>query len=159
MCKATIRKCSFYSSFGNNRFIVSSLPRQFMLPVHFSPSAPLCYDNVWPSVTYTRGSRVNGSRSSKHALHHTKGRCLELAIPYFAILNLGFASNECAERVAPPLSMPPGIPVREFPGIEDPKIPGGNSREFLKLWGKLWGIYRSFVFFSNFYCWFWHFSV
>ena len=25
-----------------------------------------------------------------------------------------------------PRSRPPGIPVREFPGIADPKIPGGN---------------------------------
>jgi len=39
---------------------------------------------------------------------------------------------------------PPGIPVREFlPGIAEPKIPGGNSREFLKFWRELRGIYRS----------------
>jgi len=31
-----------------------------------------------------------------------------------------------------------------------PKIPGGNSREFLKFWRELRGIYRSFVFFPIF---------
>ena len=45
---------------------------------------------------------------------------------------------------------PPGIPVREFPGIADPKIPGGNSREFLKFWRELRGIYRNFVSFPSF---------
>ena len=45
---------------------------------------------------------------------------------------------------------PPGIPVREFPGIAEPKIPGGNSREFLKFWRELRGIYMSFVFFPIF---------
>jgi len=39
---------------------------------------------------------------------------------------------------------------REFPGIAEPKIPGGNSREFLKFWRELRGIYRSFVFFPIF---------
>ena len=33
-----------------------------------------------------------------------------------------------------------------------PKIPGGNSREFLKFWRKLRGISRVLSFFSNFYC-------
>ena len=47
-------------------------------------------------------------------------------------------------------SRPPGIPVREFSGIAQPKIPGGNSREFLKFWRELRGIYRSFVFFPIF---------
>jgi len=37
---------------------------------------------------------------------------------------------------------PPGIPIREFPGIVDPKIPGGNSWEFLKFWRELRGISR-----------------
>jgi len=32
----------------------------------------------------------------------------------------------------------------------DPKIPGGNSQEFLKFWRELRGIYRSFVFFPIF---------
>ena len=41
-------------------------------------------------------------------------------------------------------------PVREFPGIAEPKIPGGNSREFLKFWRELRGIYRSFVFYPIF---------
>ena len=41
---------------------------------------------------------------------------------------------------------------RVFPGIAQPKIPGGNSREFLKFRRELRGIYRSFVFFSYFYC-------
>ena len=42
-----------------------------------------------------------------------------------------------------------GIPgnSRESP---TPTIPGGNSREFLKLWRELRGIYRSYVFFSIF---------
>ena len=40
--------------------------------------------------------------------------------------------------------------LTEFPGIADPQIPGGNSREFLKFWRELRGIYRSFVFFSIF---------
>ena len=44
---------------------------------------------------------------------------------------------------------PPGIPVREFPGIADPKIPGGNSREFLKFWREL-REFIGFVFFSIF---------
>ena len=57
------------------------------------------------------------------------------------------------------VARPPGIPVREFPGIATPKIPGGNSREFLKFWRELRGIYRSFVFFFNFYCSLWHFIV
>jgi len=35
-------------------------------------------------------------------------------------------------------------------GIAEPKIPGGNSREFLKFWRELRGIYRSFVFFPIF---------
>ena len=48
------------------------------------------------------------------------------------------------------IARPPGFPVRELPGIADPKIPGGNSREFLKLWRELRGIYRSFVFFPIF---------
>ena len=48
------------------------------------------------------------------------------------------------------LARPPGIPVREFPGIADPKIPAGNSRKFLKFWRELRGIYRSFVFFPIF---------
>ena len=39
---------------------------------------------------------------------------------------------------------------REFPGIADPKIPGGNSRKFLKFWRELRGIYGSFVFFTIF---------
>jgi len=39
---------------------------------------------------------------------------------------------------------------REFPGIAEPKIPDGNSREFLKFWRELRGIYRSFVFFPIF---------
>jgi len=39
---------------------------------------------------------------------------------------------------------------REFPGIAEPKIPGGNSREFLKFWRELRGIYRNFVFFHIF---------
>ena len=39
---------------------------------------------------------------------------------------------------------------REFPGIAEPTIPGGNSREFLKFWRELRGIYRSFVFFPIF---------
>ena len=47
-------------------------------------------------------------------------------------------------------SRPPGIPVREFPGIAEPKIPGGNSREFMKFWRELRRIYRSFVFFPIF---------
>ena len=38
----------------------------------------------------------------------------------------------------------------EFPGIAEPKIPGGNSREFLKFWRELRGIYRSLVFFPIF---------
>ena len=48
------------------------------------------------------------------------------------------------------IARPPGFPIRELPGIADPKIPGGNSREFLKLWRELRGIYRSFVFFPIF---------
>jgi len=52
--------------------------------------------------------------------------------------------------VLPPLPRPPGIPVREFPGIADPKIPGRNSREFMKFWRELRGIYRRFVFFPIF---------
>jgi len=40
---------------------------------------------------------------------------------------------------------------REFPGIAEPKIPGGNSREFLKFWRELRGIYTSFVFFLPFF--------
>ena len=35
-------------------------------------------------------------------------------------------------------------------GIAEPKIPGGNSREFPKSWRQLRGIYRSFVFFPIF---------
>ena len=31
---------------------------------------------------------------------------------------------------------------REFPGIADPQIPGGNSREFLIFWRELRGISR-----------------
>ena len=42
---------------------------------------------------------------------------------------------------------PPGIPVREFPGIADAKIPGENSREFLKFWRELRGISRVLSFF------------
>ena len=34
-------------------------------------------------------------------------------------------------------------------GIADPQ---NSRREFLKFWRELPGIYRSFVFFSNFYC-------
>jgi len=40
-----------------------------------------------------------------------------------------------------------------------PGIPVGNSREFLKFWRELRGISRVLSFFSNFYCWLWHFSV
>ena len=50
----------------------------------------------------------------------------------------------------PPWTRPPGIPVREFPGIADPKIPGGNSREFLKFWRELRGISRVLSFFTIF---------
>jgi len=48
------------------------------------------------------------------------------------------------------IARPPGIPVREFPGIADPKIPDGNSREFLKFWRELRGISRVLSFFPNF---------
>jgi len=37
---------------------------------------------------------------------------------------------------------------REFPGIATPKIPGGNSREFLKFWRELRGISRVLSFFE-----------
>ena len=55
---------------------------------------------------------------------------------------------------------------REFPfgnsrESRTPKIPGGNSREFLKFlkfWLELRGISRVLSF-SNFYCWLWHFSL
>ena len=39
---------------------------------------------------------------------------------------------------------------REFPGIADPKIPGGNSREFLIFWRELRGISRVLSFFPIF---------
>ena len=39
---------------------------------------------------------------------------------------------------------------REFPGIADPKIPGGNSREFLKFLRELRGISRVLSFFPIF---------
>ena len=35
-------------------------------------------------------------------------------------------------------------------GNAEPKIPGGNSREFVKFWRELRGIYRSFIFFPIF---------
>jgi len=40
---------------------------------------------------------------------------------------------------------------REFPGIADPRIPGGNSREFLKFWRELREI-SPVLSFSNFFC-------
>jgi len=38
-----------------------------------------------------------------------------------------------APLIATSRARPPGIPVREFPGICLHKIPGGNSREFMHI--------------------------
>jgi len=63
-----------------------------------------------------------------------------------------FAAKQKATNRMPPGCKAGNIPMiqdqgqgpfgnsREFTGIAEPKIPGGNSREFLKFWRELRGI-------------------